>query len=65
TARTKASFEQIFLHVVGRIDLNSFFIESLDVVPERFVLSLADGFQGRHCLWVSTGGGKVSTEFFR
>ncbi|MCI77316.1 hypothetical protein A2U01_0098586, partial [Trifolium medium] len=40
TARAQATLEQIMLHVVIRIDLHDFFVESLDVVSERFVLSL-------------------------
>ncbi|MCI76078.1 hypothetical protein A2U01_0097347, partial [Trifolium medium] len=33
-ARTQASLEQIFLHIIDRVDLHSFFVEPLYEVSE-------------------------------
>ncbi|MCI56370.1 hypothetical protein A2U01_0077621, partial [Trifolium medium] len=63
--RAKASLEQVLFHVVDRIDLHSFFVESLYEISERFVFFMDNSLQGCHCLWVSTRGGEVFAELLR
>ena len=59
-AKAEAAFEQIFLHIVGRGDLNSFLIEPLDICSEGFFLPLNDGLEGGFSLWSAAGRGKIS-----
>ncbi|MCI68546.1 hypothetical protein A2U01_0089807, partial [Trifolium medium] len=54
--RAKASLEQVFLYVVGCIDLHDFLVEPIDEVSERFIFTLKDGLQGCHRLRMSSRG---------
>ncbi|MCI61586.1 hypothetical protein A2U01_0082843, partial [Trifolium medium] len=62
TVRAETSLEQVFLLVVGRIDLHDFFVEPLDEVSERFIFTLKDSLQGCDRLRMSSRGGEMSAE---
>ncbi|MCH80165.1 hypothetical protein A2U01_0000928 [Trifolium medium] len=57
-----AALEQVPFHIIGRVDLDRFFVEPFDVFTKRFIFTLYNSFQGCFRFWLCSGSSEVNLE---